>query len=89
MRKFIDMGGDGMSMDEKGNIYISNSYGVTAFNKHGERIFNIPTGGGATNNVFGGPNNKTLFITGPVDMLTSLKMNVEGVEKFGGSGQHH
>jgi gluconolactonase len=89
MRKFVDMGGDGMSMDEKGNIYISNSYGVTAFNKHGERIFNVPTGGGATNNVFGGPNNKTLFITGPVDMLTSLKMNVEGVEKFGGSGQHH
>lgn len=25
MKKFIDMGGDGMSMDERGNIYISNS----------------------------------------------------------------
>ena len=88
MRKFVDMGGDGMSMDEKGNIYISNSYGVTAFNKHGERIFNIPTSGGAMNNVFGRPNNKTLFITGPVDKLTSLKMNVEGVEKFGSNGHH-
>ena len=40
------------------------------------------TGGGATNNVFGGHNNKTLFITGPIDKLTSLKMNVRGVEKF-------
>ena len=69
-------------MDERGNIYISNSYGVTAFNPRGQRIFNVPTGGGATNNVFGGKNNKTLFITGPVDKFTSLKMNVQGVEKF-------
>jgi len=82
MRKFIDMGGDGMSMDERGNIYISNSYGVTAFDPHGNRIFNVPTGTGATNNVFGGPDNKTLFITGPVDKLTALKMNVRGVEKY-------
>jgi sugar lactone lactonase YvrE len=42
----------------------------------------VPTGGGATNNVFGGTSNKTLFITGPVDKLTALKMNVTGVEKF-------
>ena len=43
------------------------------------RIF---TGGGATNNVFAGPDQKTLFITGPVDKVNSLKMNVSGVEKF-------
>lgn len=86
MRKFIDMGGDGMSMDEKGNIYISNQYGVTAFDPKGNKIFNVPTGGGATNNVFAGPNEKTLFITGPVDKVTSLKMNVKGVEKFDGYG---
>jgi len=85
MRKFIDMGGDGMSMDERGNIYISNSYGVTGFDEHGNKIFNVPTGpSGATNNVFGGPDNKTLFITGPVDKLTAIKMNVRGVEKYEG-----
>jgi len=81
MKKFADMGGDGMSMDELGNIYISNGLGVTAFDPKGNRIFNVPTNG-ATNNVFGGQNNKTLFITGPVDRLTALKMNVRGVEKF-------
>ena len=81
MKKFVDMGGDGMSMDEKGNIYISNSLGVTAFDPHGTRIFNVPTNG-ATNNVFAGQNNKLLFITGPVDAVTSLKMNVKGVERF-------
>lgn len=82
MKKFIDMGGDGMSMDERGNIYISNSLGVTAFDPDGKRIFNVPTGGGATNNVFAGQNNKLLFITGAVDRVTSLKMNVKGVERF-------
>jgi gluconolactonase len=43
------------------------------------RIF---TGGGATNNVFAGSDEKTLFITGPVDKVNALKMNVKGVEKF-------
>jgi hypothetical protein len=34
------------------------------------------------NNVFGGQNNKTLFITGPVDKLKlHIKMQVKGVEK--------
>ncbi|MEO6228486.1 MAG: SMP-30/gluconolactonase/LRE family protein [Ferruginibacter sp.] len=82
MKKFIEMGGDGMSMDEKGNIYISNGFGVTAFDKQGTKIFNVPTGGGATNNVFAGRDNKLLFITGSPDRVTSLKMNVKGVEKY-------
>lgn len=89
MQKFVDMGGDGMSMDERGNVYISNSYGVTAFAPNGTKVFNVPTGGGATNNVFAGHNNKLLFITGAVDRVTSLKMNVKGVEKFGGNGGGH
>ena len=72
-----------MSMDERGNIYISNGLGVTAFDPKGNKIM-IPTGSGATNNVFGGQNNKTLFITGPVDKITALKMKVKGVEKYEG-----
>ena len=81
MKKFINVGGDGMSMDERGNVYISNGFGVTAFDPKGNKVFNVATDG-ATNNVFGGQNNKTLFITGPVDKLTAVKMNVKGVEKF-------
>lgn len=87
MRKFIEMGGDGMSMDEKGNIYISNGLGVTAFDKHGNKVLNIPLNG-ATNNVFAGRDEKTLFITGPVDRVTSIRMNVKGVEKFDGQRRH-
>jgi gluconolactonase len=70
-------------MDDEGNIYISNGLGVTAFDPQGNKIFNVNTGSsGATNNVFAGPNNKILFITGAVDRVTSLKMNVKGVEKY-------
>jgi gluconolactonase len=75
-------GGDGMSMDEKGNIYVSHSDGVTAFDPAGNRILNIPLGASGSNNVFAGQNNKLLFITGPVDRVTGIKMNVKGVEKF-------
>lgn len=82
MKKFIDMGGDGMSMDEKGNIYISNGLGINGFDPTGAKVLTIPIKGGATNNVFGGPDNNILFITGPSDKLTSVKMNVKGVEKF-------
>ena len=86
MRKFVDMGGDGMSMDEKGNVYISNGFGVVAFDPRGNQVLTIPTGGGATNNVFAGHDEKTLFITGPVDRVTSIRMNVKGVERFDGHG---
>jgi gluconolactonase len=82
MRKFVDIGGDGMSMDERGNIYISNGLGVVVFDPNGNKLVTIFTGGGATNNVFAGKDQKTLVITGPVDKLNSLKMNVKGVEKF-------
>ena len=82
MKKFIDIGGDGMSMDERGNIYISNGTGVAVFDPQGKGLLTIFTGGGATNNVFAGKDGQTLFITGPVDKVNSLRMNVKGVEKF-------
>jgi len=80
MRKFSDWGGDGMSMDELGNVYISNGEGVMAFDPDGNNILKIPTGSGATNNTFAGRNGKTLFITGPVDKVTAIRMNVKGAE---------
>lgn len=92
MKKVTEWGGDGMSMDERGNFYISNGEGLMAFDRHGNNILKVPTGGGATNNVFAGKNNKLLIITGGgltsppwpnnQDRLTALKMNVKGVERF-------
>lgn len=80
--KFSDTGGDGMSMDELGNIYISNHLGVVVLAPNGNEILRIDTGGGATNNVFAGSDGKTLFITGPSDRVSKIQMNVSGVEKF-------
>jgi gluconolactonase len=82
MKKFVDMGGDGMSMDNRGNVYTSNGLGVVVFDPDGNKLVTIFTGGGATNNVFAGSDEKTLFITGPLDKVNALKMNVNGVEKF-------
>jgi gluconolactonase len=82
MRKFTDWGGDGMSMDELGNVYISNGEGVLAFDPDGNNILKIPTGGGATNNTFAGRDGRTLFITGPVDQVTAIRMNVKGAPNW-------
>ena len=83
MRKFTDWGGDGMSMDELGNVYISNGEGVMAFDPDGNNILRIPTGSGATNNTFAGRDGKTLFITGPVDQVTAIRMTVKGAPNWG------
>jgi gluconolactonase len=69
-----------MSLDEQGNIYVSGGPALNAYDKHGHKVLTIP-GGGGTNNVFAGANNKLLFMTSP-DRVTSVKMNVKGVEKF-------
>jgi len=71
---------DGMSLDEKGNIYVSGGPALNAYDKNGNKVLTIP-GGGGTNNVFAGSNNKILFMTSPV-RLTTVKNNVKGVEKF-------
>jgi gluconolactonase len=60
---FCDLGSDGMTIDIKGNIYLTGN-GVTIFNKKGEEIVNISVPEDWTANVcFGGPDMKSLFIT--------------------------
>lgn len=82
MRKFSEWGGDGMSMDERGNIYISNGVGVMAFDPNGNNILKIPTPSAATNNTFAGRDGKTLFITGPADRVTAIRMTVRGAPNW-------
>ena len=78
-RLFTNMGSDGMTIDSKGNIYITGR-GVYVFNPKGEQIAHIPVEAGWTANVcFGGKDMKTLFITAS-QYLYSLKMNVAGVK---------
>ncbi len=75
---FAPMGSDGMTIDNKGNIYLTGK-GVTVFNPKGEKIEHIPVEANWTANIcFGGKDMKTLFITAS-QYLYGLKMNVKGV----------
>jgi gluconolactonase len=78
---FCNMGSDGMTLDERGNLYLTGQ-GVTAFNPKGEKIahFDVPEGWTA-NVCFGGKDGKTLFITASQGIY-GLRMNVRGVGSF-------
>jgi gluconolactonase len=74
---FCEMGSDGMTLDEKGNVYLTGR-GVTVFDKAGKKLTQIDVPEGWTANVcFGGADMKTLFITAST-RLHGLKMNVKG-----------
>ena len=76
---FATMGSDGMTIDNKGNIYLTGQ-GVTVFDKTGEQIAHIPVDARWTANVcFGGPKRQMLFITAS-DAVYGLKMKVKGVD---------
>lgn len=76
---FCEMGSDGMTLDNQGNLYLTGK-GVTIFNKKGEKINHIQIPEEWTANVtFGGKNNSTLFITASKSVYI-LEMNVSGVQ---------
>jgi gluconolactonase len=75
---FCEMGSDGMTIDNQGNVYLTGK-GVSVFNKNGFPVAHIPIPEKWTANVcFGGKNNDLLFITA-MDAVYVLKMNVKGV----------
>lgn len=75
---FADMGSDGMTIDNQGNVYLTGD-GVTVFDKNGTLIKHIPVPENWTANVtFGGPNQDILFITA-MDSVYTLAMNVNGI----------
>lgn len=76
---FTDMGSDGMTIDNRGNVYVTGK-GVTVFNMKGEKIAHFPIPEGWTSNVcFGGKDRNILFITALKTVYT-LKMLVHGVK---------
>ena len=76
---FANMGSDGMTIDDRGNIYLTGD-GVTVFNKDGQKIAHFPIPEDWTANVcFGGKEHNILFITASKSVYT-LKMLVHGVK---------
>jgi gluconolactonase len=75
---FAPAGSDGMTLDSKGNIYLT--FGkVLIYNKKGIKFGEIELPESPSNLCFGGKDRKTLFITARTSVYT-LRMRVRGVE---------
>lgn len=78
-RLFCLQGSDGMTLDERGNVYLTGD-GVTVYDPSGNKIAHIPVPEKWTANLcFGGRDRKTLFITASEGVYV-LRMRVKGVE---------
>ena len=72
-----ELGSDGMTLDAEGNVYLTGR-GVTAFDKTGKKLTNIPIPEPWTANVtFAGPDRHLLFITASKKVY-GVKMRVKG-----------
>jgi gluconolactonase len=56
-------GGDGLTMDTKGNLYITSALGVQVFDPQGKQLGLVPFPEQPANCTFGGPGNRTLYVT--------------------------
>jgi gluconolactonase len=73
---FANAGSDGMTLDEKGNVYLT--YGkVQVFDNRGEKLGDIELPENPSNLCFGGKNHDILFITARTSVYT-IKMKVKG-----------
>lgn len=74
---FCELGSDGMTIDSKGNIYLTGK-GVTVFDRNGKRLGNIEIPENWTANVcFGDKDLKSLYITASKG-LYRIRMSVKG-----------
>jgi gluconolactonase len=73
---FCNVGSDGMTLDDQGNVYLT-SGGVQIFNKDGQRIEQIAVPEAPANVTFGGKDHSLLFITARTSVY-GVKMRVRG-----------
>ena len=69
-------GSDGLTLDEKGNLYITGK-SIRIFGPDAQQVGEIPLPEVAANLTFGGADRKTLFITARTS-LYSIRLNVRG-----------
>ena len=70
-------GGDGMTIDSKGNLYITSTLGLQVFDPKGKRLGIIALPEQPANCTFGGPDYKTLYVTARTSLYT-IPMEVAG-----------
>jgi gluconolactonase len=74
-------GGDGVSIDSKGNLYITSALGIQVFNGEGKLLGIIEFPEQPANVTFGGPEMKTLYVTARTS-LYSVEMETAGHSFF-------
>ncbi|MEZ0610719.1 SMP-30/gluconolactonase/LRE family protein [Fibrella sp. WM1] len=76
---FVEQGSDGMTIDQRGNVYLSGR-GVTIYSPAGVKLQVIPVPARWVGNLcFSGADRRTLFITA-TDAIFTIAMQVRGVE---------
>src|SRR6185369_16230639 len=79
---FCELGSDGMTIDNEGNIYLTGK-GVSVFNDKGEKIDQIEVPENWTANVcFGGKDRQTLFITASKGLYSLISEKVRRGIRF-------
>jgi gluconolactonase len=78
-------GGDGLTIDTKGNLYITSRLGIQVFDAAGKHLGIIKFPEQPANVTFGGPDNRTLFVTARTS-LYSAAMQSTG-HQFPGQGK--
>jgi len=73
---FVEQGSDGMTIDSRGNVYLTGK-AVTVHNRKGQKIQEIAVPEGPANVTFGGKDDQTLFITARTS-LYAIAMQVKG-----------
>jgi gluconolactonase len=63
-------GGDGLTVDSQGNLYITSALGLQVFDPSGKRLGIIAIPEQPANVTFAGPGNKTLYITARTSLYT-------------------
>lgn len=80
-RQIAPEGSDGLTLDENGNLYLTNKV-VSVFDRKGTRLGEIALPQKPTNVCFGGKDGRTLFITAP-KAVYSIRMAVKGAWIYG------
>lgn len=70
-------GGDGLTIDTKGNLYITSATGVQVYSPEGKQLGTIEFPEQPANCTFGGPENKTLYVTARTG-LYAVEMEATG-----------
>lgn len=80
-RLFVEMGSDGMTLDDQGNVYLTGN-GVHIYDENSNLLHHIEVDENWTANVtFGGENFNWLFITAS-DAVYKLEMQTKGMRKW-------